>query len=248
MKKLFVMFLTICALSHSCGFKNNALYTHIEAKDDSLGLDMSYPYFVQEYEFLNDEIEKRFKTVAYHKNYLIDCLYFYAHERQDIPITNDVSIEEKLEWLMENNITQEGYDMSYSLKYDIAVSKGVISILFTEVDYSGGGCGNHTKMFSINYDTKAKKFLTLFDVSNFPVDYLDEYCIDYAKRNCHEKIDSGSVEIFQKNESRYDTFTYRNKKIVIYIQPYVLASGAEGVIKIPVFTKRKALIGKNRIE
>ena len=143
-----------------------------------------------------------------------------------------LSVDEKRKWLLENNITEP--DFYYELKYDIALKNNILTVLFIKDDMSDVGCGNHQGIYTINYDIKNGKMLTVEDVSTLSSTELDDYCVNFLKEKYGVNDDSLNVFRSHRYRYRYAEFSYFDGNLVLYMEPYSVACGAAGIIAIPV--------------
>ena len=120
------------------------------------------------------------------------------------------------------------YAFSYYLNYSVFVDGDLLSVYLDCVDYTSGGNGNHQVIKTVNYDMKKKKFVSLEDVTGLSTRQLAALCAESLAEDYD--ADKGRAMKERVNRGDFPLFVRRRGTIIVYFNPYEIASGAEGLL------------------
>ena len=121
----------------------------------------------------------------------------------------------------------------------IDVKNGIVSLELVETSFTGGGNGNHSKPFTINWDLKSDKLLTADQV--FCSENYQEEVLPVLQKLLFERLYSGFYPKGKLPEpdnwntpKSYDWEYFLLKKdgIVAVFPPYEVSSGASGIVRV----------------
>jgi hypothetical protein len=157
------------------------------------------------------------------------------------PIMKDVAAFKTAETVKESDSTSETpaetldstLDIGYEIRY---ATDDLISVEFTEGEYSRGAAHGNSSTTVVNYDVKNGKKLALADLFNPKSNYLSvisAYCIKALKDRSKKENDSMlSDELIQSGASpradNYRAWAITKKGLWITFDPYQVAAYAGG--------------------
>jgi hypothetical protein len=149
---------------------------------------------------------------------------------------------------LENAPSYPGY---VSGKYSYAILKdGIISVLIEWDEYYPAAAHPGGGSASVNYDTSARRVLSLSDLFRRGADYVRELSrlatIDLAgsKRTDDYAIQHGAGPV----ESNFKVFTLTDTDLVLHFQPYQVGPGAQGSVDVTIpLTELRPILRKRWI-
>jgi hypothetical protein len=131
-----------------------------------------------------------------------------------------------------------------SVKYNvIGVYNGIVSIEVVMTDFTGGGNGNHDKLFPINWDLKSDRLLNPADIfcskdwisTLMPIArkvLMQYYDQNFTEPNDAEWIIGGINDGTSSDPSNWENLLLGDGGVTVVFQPYQVFSGASGITKV----------------
>lgn len=215
----FYFIIALSLLFSSCGFMRGLpKYTLVHDENqtqDYIKMDTEYPQFTGEiFRDFNHEI----KTMTQEGYGRVKALS-----------------EQNAQEIIARNTPYSYTVMTYALK----VSGTIISVVLLVDSYTGEAHGEK-QIFSINYDYKAKQFVSITDITHRSVSSLSTICREKLYEQLLADKDTTNQEVAwlkqmidfgtqDDNISRYSTFALDGNTVIIYFAPYAVAPYVYGV-------------------
>lgn len=123
----------------------------------------------------------------------------------------------------------------------VSVFRDIVSIGLTLNDYTGGGNGNHSEFFGINWDMRSNRLLESKDIFCGDADLkaLSSLALTALLDGPFSNIvsDASLVESISAGIEKYTSssaITLGYRDLFISYQPYEISSGAIGVVSVPI--------------
>ena len=188
--------------------------THqIDGSNERESIKATYPHFLGSSRF-------------YNLNKYIDTLI------QDI-IEKDREIVKDILKKYPNDQSYESMVLLSSTYRLIDITNGIVSLELITTDFTGGGNGNHNESITINWDLKSDKLLTADQI--FCSENYEKSLLRLVQKGVFKTLYPSSIwaEKWSTPEKyNWENFLLKNDGIIAVFQPYSVASGAFGIIRM----------------